>query len=77
MNVGLLTLEIYLPVSGSLKDKRRVLQSLQRRLRNQFNLAIAEVGQQELWQRATLAVVSEAERSIPGEVLGADREFMG
>jgi uncharacterized protein len=60
MNVGLLTLELHLPASVSLKDKRKVLQSLQNRLRSRFNVAVAEVGHQELWQRASVAVVSVA-----------------
>ena len=94
MTVGLLSVELFLPASGSLKDKRKVLSSFQARLRNRHNLAVAEVGNQELWQRASLAVVTvnahrdpiermfddvlaEAERSVPGQVLSAEREFFG
>ena len=55
--VGLLTLEIQVPDAASLKDKRQVLRSLTRRLRNQFNVSVAEVDRQDSWQMAVLAVV--------------------
>lgn len=58
MVVGLLTLEVHLPYAHSLKDKRQVLRSLKDRLRSHFNIAVAEVDHQELWQRATIGVVS-------------------
>ncbi len=58
MVVGLLTLEVHLPYAQSLKDKRQVLRSLKDRLRSHFNVAVAEVDHQELWQRATIGVVS-------------------
>lgn len=58
MVVGLLTLEVHLPYAHSLKDKRQVLRSLKDRLRSHFNVAVAEVDHQELWQRATIGVVS-------------------
>jgi len=41
-----------------LKDKRQALRSLEQRIRNRFNVSIAEVEHQDLWQRARLAVVS-------------------
>ena len=47
---------LHLPDSGSLKDKRQVARSLSARIRNKFNVAVAEVADQELWQRLTLAV---------------------
>ena len=58
MVVGLLTLELHFPGARSLKDKRQALRSLETRLRNRFNVAVAEVEHQDLWQRARLAVVS-------------------
>jgi uncharacterized protein len=56
--IGLLTLELHFPGARSLKDKRQVLRSLEQRIRNRFNVSIAEVEHQDLWQRARLAVVS-------------------
>jgi uncharacterized protein YlxP (DUF503 family) len=58
MTVGLLTLSLHFPGARSLKDKRQALRSLQTRLKNKLNVAVAEVEHQDLWQRATLAVVS-------------------
>ena len=58
MPIGLLTLEIHIPDARSLKDKRQVLRSLKDRLRGQFNVAVAELDHQELWQRALVGVVS-------------------
>ena len=58
MIVGLLTLDLHFPGARSLKDKRQALRSLEAKLRNRFNVAVAEVEHQDLWQRARLAVVS-------------------
>lgn len=58
MPIGLLTLEIHLPESHSLKDKRQVLRSLKDRLRGKFNVAVAELHGQDSWQRAVVGVVS-------------------
>ena len=58
MVIGLLTLDLHFPGARSLKDKRQALRSLETRLRNSFNVSVAEVEHQDLWQRARLAVVS-------------------
>jgi len=58
MPVGVLTLEIELPYSHSLKEKRAVLQKIRDRLRARFNVAVAELDHQDVWQHATLGVVS-------------------
>jgi uncharacterized protein YlxP (DUF503 family) len=57
MNIGLLTLEIFLPDSHSLKEKRFVIRSLRDRLKK-FNVSVAECDHQELWQRSTMGIVS-------------------
>ena len=57
MVVGALTLTLHVPESHSLKEKRQVVGSLLARLRRQFNVAAAEVDDQDTWQLATLAVV--------------------
>ena len=57
-SVGVLTLELRLENSHSLKDKRHVVQGLKDRLRNRFNVAVAEIEYQDLWQRAAVAVVT-------------------
>ena len=58
MVIGLLTLDLHFPGARSLKDKRQALRSLETRVRNRHNVALAEVEHQELWQRARVAVVS-------------------
>jgi uncharacterized protein YlxP (DUF503 family) len=58
MPIGCLTLEILLPESHSLKDKRQVLRSLKDRLRHRFNVSVAELDGQESWHRAVVGVVA-------------------
>ncbi len=58
MVIGLLRVEIHYPESGSLKTKRMTLKSLTDRLRRQFNVSLAEVEHQNLWQRSVLAIVT-------------------
>lgn len=61
MFAALLTLDLHIPASGSLKSKRSVVKSLIASLRKELNCSVAEVGYQDLWQRCRLgvAVVSE------------------
>lgn len=54
MAVG--TVELHLPDVGSLKGKRHALKGLKEKLRRRFELSVAEVDHQDLWQRATLAL---------------------
>ncbi len=56
MVVGALLVRLHLPGSGSLKDKRQVVKSLSARLTNQFGVAVAEVGEQGIWQVAELGI---------------------
>jgi uncharacterized protein len=58
MPVGVLTLEIQIPYAHSLKERRAVLRKIKDRLRARFNVAVAELNNQDVWQRATLGVVS-------------------
>jgi uncharacterized protein YlxP (DUF503 family) len=55
--VGLLSVELFLPDAQSLKDKRMVLRAVKDRLKK-FNVAVAEVEHQSLWQRAGLGIVT-------------------
>jgi hypothetical protein len=54
MVIGVLTLELFIPESQSLKEKRQVLKSLLETTRQKFNVSAAEVDGLDLWQRATL-----------------------
>ena len=60
MIVGLCTVELFLPESQSLKDKRQVLLSLKDRFREKFNLSVDEVDRQDLWQKAVLGLACVA-----------------
>lgn len=54
MAVGICYIEFEINGARSLKEKRRVVKSLKDRLRNRFNISIAETGNQDLWQRGEL-----------------------
>ncbi len=56
MNAGILRFTLRLPESGSLKDKRQVVRSTAQRIRNKFQVSVAEVGDNDAWQIATLGV---------------------
>ena len=56
MSLGLCAIKLRLPENHSLKDKRRVLKSIVTRVRNKYNVAIAEMDDQDLWQLATLGI---------------------
>jgi uncharacterized protein YlxP (DUF503 family) len=58
MVIGLLALEIFLPYSQSLKDKRKVLNAIRDRVRSRFNAAFAELDYQDKWQRARIGIVT-------------------
>ena len=56
--IAVLTLELTIEAAQSLKDKRQVVRSLKDRLRAHFNVAVAEIEPSNLWNRATLGIVS-------------------
>ena len=61
MTVGVLTFDLHLPQARSLKDKRQVVRSVKERLRARHNVAVSELEEHaDVWQRASLAVVSVA-----------------
>jgi hypothetical protein len=60
MIVGVCTVELFIPDGQSLKSKRQVLNSLKERLRGKFNVSVAEVGGQDLWQKAVLGIACVA-----------------
>ncbi|MCA9471022.1 MAG: DUF503 domain-containing protein [Nitrospirales bacterium] len=63
MIIGLCTVELYFPDSHSLKAKRQILSSLKTRLRAKFNISIAEVDEQDLWQKSILGIACVANES--------------
>ena len=64
MNVGVCKLELRLAENESLKGKRRVIQSIITRLKNKYNVAVAEVDNQGLWQLATLGITCVSNHRI-------------
>jgi uncharacterized protein YlxP (DUF503 family) len=56
MNVGVCRIKLRLPENMSLKGKRQVLKSITSRVKNKFNVSIAEVDANDLWQLAVLGV---------------------
>lgn len=58
MIVGAALVEIHVHGSQSLKEKRGVVRSISQRVRNRFNVAVAEVGGQDTWQRAQLGLTA-------------------
>jgi uncharacterized protein YlxP (DUF503 family) len=61
MHVGVARVALYLAENGSLKGKRMVVKSVAQRVRNRFNVAVAEVDTQDVWQTATLGIVCVSE----------------
>lgn len=66
MVVGVCGISLLIHDSQSLKDKRQVIKSLQEKVRNRFNVSVAEVGSNDVWQRAELGVAA----------VGNDRAFI-
>lgn len=66
MFVGVCQIEIMLPGSDSLKAKRFVLSSIKTKIQNKFNVSVAEVGNNDLWQRGLLglAVVTNEQKFV-------------
>jgi len=70
MHVGVCTIELRLPGDDSLKGKRRILKSIIARVGQEFNVSIAEVDAQDVWQRAVLGVsgVSSSGEYVHGQM---------
>jgi uncharacterized protein YlxP (DUF503 family) len=70
--IGVLTLDIRVEHSHSLKEKRHVVKSLKDRLRHRYNVSVAEIDGQESWQRSVIAAVTvSGSRAYAQQVLQA------
>jgi len=70
MKIGLLRICFHIHGAQSLKDKRQVMRSIKDRLRNQFNVSVAEIGSNDVCQTGELAVVTVAnERRFVNSVM--------
>ncbi|AYA75459.1 MULTISPECIES: DUF503 domain-containing protein [Robertmurraya] len=67
MIIGLAACECLIYDAHSLKDKRAVLQRIITRLRQRYNLSVAEVDYQDTWQRTKIAIVSVASSKVAVE----------
>ena len=77
MRVGLLTLELHLPEATSLKSKRFVIKSLKDRIKNKFNVSIAEIDANDLWQRSVLGAACVAnETKVINQTLDGVRNLV-
>lgn len=90
--VGILSVELHFPESGSLKGKRKFVKSAKAQLQHRFGAAVAEVDHHDLWQRARLTVacvardhrelerlLDDAERYLSGqefELVSSEREVV-
>ena len=64
MIVGLLTLDLHIPEANSLKSKRMVIKSLTDRIKNKFNVSVAEVDANNLWQRSVIGIAYVANETL-------------
>jgi len=66
MFIGTIKFEVIIPGSTSLKDKRKVIQSLQNKIKSKFNVSIAEIDYQDKWQRTVIGLcfVNSAKKEI-------------
>ena len=77
MNVGVARITLRLPENGSLKGKRQVLKSIVSRVRNKFEVAIAEVDDNDTWQLMTLGISTVSnDRRHTNRVLSNVVEFI-
>jgi uncharacterized protein YlxP (DUF503 family) len=58
MAIAALTIELSIPLSRSLKDRRQVVRSMKDRLRQGFNVSVAELDEAVTWQSATLGIAA-------------------
>ncbi len=77
MIIGVCEITLHLPDSHSLKEKRQIVKSIIARVRNQFEVAVAEVDENDRWQIAVLGVSCVSNSSqIASEVLERVRRFI-
>ena len=66
MIIGILQFQLRIADSRSLKEKRMVLKSIKDKLRQRFNISVAEIGDQDLWQSIRLGVAA----------IGSDKRYL-
>lgn len=77
MTIGVLRLILFIQNSSSLKEKRMVLHSIKARLRNNFNVSVTQIDDEDKWQRATLAIVGvEKDKKNMNSILSSIINFL-
>lgn len=77
MFIGVIYMEIFIPDSSSLKEKRQILKSMKDRIRSNFNVSVAEINHKDLWQRSGLAIVCVGDSmAFAKETVTKIRNFM-
>jgi len=77
MNIGVCRLELRLAENHSLKGKRQVIKSIIARLQNEYNVSVAEIDNQDLWQLATLGISCVSnQRRHADEILSCTVKFV-
>ena len=77
MNAAICKIKLFLPENHSLKEKRRIIKSVMGKLRNQYNISIAEVEDQDLWQIATIGIgIVGSSRNHVDEMINHMLEFV-
>ena len=77
MAIDYLEVDLSFPEAQSLKDKRRILMSLKTRMRQTFNISVAEIGELDLWQSGRLGIVTVSnEQQYANEVLSKVAGFV-
>jgi len=64
MIVGLLTLDLHIPSAGSLKEKRLIIKSIIDRIKSKFNVSVAEVDANNLWQRSVIGIALVSNETV-------------
>lgn len=67
MDISILEVEIILPECLNLKQKRAVIKSLKDRIRNRFNVSIAEIDFHDLWGKALLCIVTVSKSRVDSD----------
>ncbi len=77
MVIGVLEVDLSIEWAASLKDKRMALRSLKDRLRNHFNVSVAEVADNDVWTRAVLGIAIVAnDQTFANQVLSKIVDFV-
>lgn len=77
MTIGILKLALFIQDSNSLKEKRMVLHSFKAKLRNNFNVAVTQIADEDKWQKASFAVVGvEKDRKNINSILSRVVNFV-